>query len=176
MLSKKRLILAAAGIFLLGCTFHYLYDLLGHSVLAAPFFAVNESIWEHMKLLSTAVLIWMAVDYFLSDKSMRPCFFAVRAVALPIALVFIPLVFYFLKGAFDLESVFVDIALFFAACILYQSIAMHLEVKCAVLLKHPWAGILALSIVFLIFVVFTFIPPHLPLFKDMPTGLYGIIK
>ena len=174
MFSKKRFILGALCIFLLGSAFHYLYDLLGGSILAAPFFAVNESIWEHMKLLSTAAFVWMAADFFLSEKYLRPRFCAARAVALPAALLSIPLLYYFIKGAFGIENVVVDISLFLVASILYQYIALRLEGRSAWFLKHNKASILTLCFIFLLFAIFTFLPPHLPLFADPPTGTYGL--
>jgi hypothetical protein len=174
MISKKRLILGTLAIFLLGSGFHFLYELLGRSVLAAPFFAVNESIWEHLKLLSTAALLWVAADYFLADKCLRPCFFAVRAIALPIALISIPLLYYFIKGALGLDSFYIDIGLFLIASALYQYLAMRLEGQCARYSRYNGLGIAVLGLIFLLFVLFTFLPPHVPLFLDPPTGDFGI--
>ena len=34
-----------------GTVLHFLYDWTGGSILTAPFSGVNESTWEHMKLL-----------------------------------------------------------------------------------------------------------------------------
>ena len=36
---------------ILGTFLHFLFELSGRSVIAAIFSAVNESIWEHMKLI-----------------------------------------------------------------------------------------------------------------------------
>lgn len=175
MSTKKRLVLGSIAIFILGSAFHFLFDLLGRFILAAPFFAVNESIWEHMKLLSSAALVWLAADYFLADKAARPCFFAVRAVSLPMAILIIPVVYYFLRGAFGIENFFVDITLFLIASVVYQHVAMRLEGNTAYS-KYNAAGIAVLCAVFLLFAVFTFLPPHAPLFQDVPTGGYGIIS
>jgi hypothetical protein len=174
MVRKKRLIIGSIAIFLLGSAFHFLFDMLGRSVIAAPFFAVNESIWEHMKLLSTAALVWLTADYFLADKAVRPSFFAARAISLPASLLVIPVVYYFLKGAFGIENTVVDIALFLVASALYQYIAMRMENCCAALSKHNIEGLIVLCAIFLLFAVFTFLPPHVPLFVDGPTGGYGI--
>ena len=34
-----------------GTILHFLYDWTGESILVSPFSGVNESTWEHMKLL-----------------------------------------------------------------------------------------------------------------------------
>lgn len=176
MLSVKRFILGAVAVFLLGSAFHFLFGLLGHSVFAAPFFAVNESVWEHMKLLSTAALAWMAADYFLTEKGLRTRFLSARAIALPIAFLLIPVMFYFLLGAFGLESLFTDIGIFLMACALYQYMAMRLEIQCASCGKWNKEGAVMLAGILLLFAVFTFLPPRLPLFMDPRTGMYGIPK
>ena len=49
---------------LVGTVLHFLYDWLGESVLVAPFSGVNESTWEHMKLLFWPMLIFALFQSF----------------------------------------------------------------------------------------------------------------
>ena len=46
---------------LFGTVLHFLYDLLGGAAWVAPFSGVNESTWEHMKLLFWPMLAFAAV-------------------------------------------------------------------------------------------------------------------
>ena len=46
-----------------GTLLHFLFDWTGGNVLAAVFSAVNESIWEHMKLLFCPMLLFALVEY-----------------------------------------------------------------------------------------------------------------
>ena len=64
---KKTKIISSVGIFTLCFIFHFLYDLFPSS-LAAIFFPVNESIWEHQKLLFTGVIIYGIIDYIILQK------------------------------------------------------------------------------------------------------------
>ena len=176
MFSKKRLLFGAIALYLLGTAFHFLFELFGRPVWAALFFAVNESVWEHMKLLNTAAIVWMTADWLLAEKALRPGFFAARAVALPVALLSIPILFYFIKGAFNAENLIIDIALYVFSSVLYQYMALKLERRFAAKTGSNLFGIVALAAIFGIFVLFTFLPPHLPLFQDTPTGTYGIPK
>ena len=50
------LVVLAAGNLL-----HFIYDWTGQSPIAAPLAAVNESTWEHMKLLAGPWLVWTIV-------------------------------------------------------------------------------------------------------------------
>ena len=88
------------------------------------------------------------------------------------ALLTIPLVFYFYTQAFGVELLWVDIALLFASLLLGQLMGLHVY-------RHggglSTALVLVLfAVIVLAFVVFTFFPPRIPLFRDSSTGLYGI--
>ena len=47
---------------LLGTVLHFLYEWLGEAVWIAPFSGVNESTWEHMKLLFWPMLAFAAFE------------------------------------------------------------------------------------------------------------------
>ena len=54
-----------AGLFaviLLGNTLHFVYDWTGQARWAAYISAVNESTWEHMKLLFVPWFLWTAAE------------------------------------------------------------------------------------------------------------------
>ena len=46
-----------------GNLLHFVYDWTGKSVAAALFSAVNESTWEHMKLLAVPWILFSLVEY-----------------------------------------------------------------------------------------------------------------
>ena len=64
---KKLKIISAIGIFILCFPLHFLYDWFPNSFFAL-FTPVNESIWEHMKLIFTATIIWSVIDYIIMIK------------------------------------------------------------------------------------------------------------
>ena len=53
---------------ILGTLLHFLFDWTGGSALAALFSAVNESIWEHMKLLYYPMLLFTLWEYSVWGK------------------------------------------------------------------------------------------------------------
>ena len=67
MTLKKSRIISTIGIFLLCFLFHFIYDWIS-SYITAKFFPVNESIWEHMKLLFSAVVMYGIIDYIILQK------------------------------------------------------------------------------------------------------------
>ena len=61
---KKIKVVAVLGIFILSFLSHFAYDLFPN-IIFSFIFPVNESIWEHMKLLSTTILLYGIIEYFL---------------------------------------------------------------------------------------------------------------
>ena len=67
MCLKKIKILSVFGIFLLTSLFHFIYVWFPNS-FTSIFFPVNESVWEHMKLLYTTIIVWSIMEYFLIKR------------------------------------------------------------------------------------------------------------
>ena len=80
-----------------GTLLHFLYDFSGEATWAAPFSGVNESTWEHMKLLFWPMLIFSIVEsFFFRD---RPDFFCIKLRGIILGLLLIPVLFYTYNGA-----------------------------------------------------------------------------
>ena len=47
-----------------GTILHFLYDWTGESLLVAPFSGINESTWEHMKLLFWPMFVYAIAQSF----------------------------------------------------------------------------------------------------------------
>ena len=157
---------------LLGTLLHFLYEWLGDAILIAPFSGVNESTWEHMKLLFWPMLAF-AIAESLFFKA-YPTFWCVKLRGILIGLGLIPLIFYTYNGVIGKSPDFVNIAIFFvsaASAYIYETRLFSAEKRC--LLPQKWAlgTLLALAA---LFAVFTFHAPHINLFKDPVTGAYGI--
>ena len=52
------------GIFFLCFLTHFIYEWFPNTLFSI-FFPVNESIWEHMKMLFTAVILYSIIDYLI---------------------------------------------------------------------------------------------------------------
>ena len=67
MNTKKLKIIMTIIIFLLAFPFHFLYDKFSNFIFFI-FFPVNESIWEHMKLLFTSIIFSGVIEYIIIKK------------------------------------------------------------------------------------------------------------
>ena len=156
----------------LGTVLHFLYEWLGGAVWVAPFSGVNESTWEHMKLLFWPMLIFAAVQsFFFRD---RKDFWCVKLRGMLLGLLLIPVIFYTYNGAVGKSPDWLNIAIFFvaaAAVYLYEARLFQAEnPEC----RFPKAAVAVLGGIALLFVVFTFATPEIGLFRDPLTGGYGI--
>lgn len=149
----------------LGTLFHFAYDFFGRTVIAGLFFSVNESIWEHLKLLYFPVALWWIVEGFLGVK--EPRFFASRVWALSLAMLFIPVAYYTYSGVIGQRYSWVDVGIYFGAAALYFGLQRRFSSQ-----KRPETegeNILS-AVVFLIwlfaFFAFTFFPPALGIFQE----------
>ena len=156
---------------LLGTVLHFLYDWLGGAVWVAPFAAVNESTWEHMKLLFLPMLLFAFVQsFFFRD---RKDFWCVKLRSILLGLSLIPVLFYTYNGAIGESPDAVNVTIFFVSA----AIAYLYEAKCLRAEQKPcragWALAAILGIAAL-FVLFTFVTPKIGIFMDPVTGTFGI--
>ena len=101
----------------LGNLLHFVYEWSGDSPLTAPIAAVNESTWEHMKLLAVPWVLFSLVERAARGRSGGTVPMA-RALGLLAGLAAIPLLYYTYRGILGFDVMVVDILIFQAAVLL----------------------------------------------------------
>lgn len=157
---RKRFLIAAGIAVAAGAALHFLYDALPNP-LTALISPVNESVWEHLKLLFWPML---ASGFFLARGTDDRCalwsgIFAAELIMPPVLLG----TFYLLKCGFDVFSLPLDLALYAAAMALGFFVAYwvfksgHLEKA---------AGWLLMPVIFYgaSLILFTFAAPQVGVF------------
>lgn len=164
------------GLFLIGSCMHFLFALSGNNPFIALFAAVNESVWEHMKLVLLPMILSWFIYYAAEHKKYsidRNKWFTSAFLSLSAALITIPLIFYFYTEAFGIENIAIDILIFFIALVVGQSLAIHFYLHSKGM--HYVLAICLILFLLVVFMVFTYFPPHLPIFQDSLTNRYGIL-
>lgn len=159
--------------FILGTLLHFTYELSGESSIIASFSAINESVWEHLKLLFFPMLLTTIVGYFYLGKNV-PNFLCSKAIGIITSMLFTVIFFYTYSGILGKNIAIIDISSFFIATILGEYVAyrlMNSTFKC----NHKIA-IIVLILIGICFITFTYSAPKIGIFKDSITGQYGIIK
>ena len=155
-----------------GTLLHFLYGWLGEAAWIAPLSGVNESTWEHMKLLFWPMFIFAIVQsFFFKD---REDFWCVKRKGILLGLLLIPILFYTYNGVIESSPDWINIAIFFiSAAIAYIYETRQFNNGTSVC-KNPKLAIGLLCAIAVLFVVFTFATPEIGIFKDPLTGTYGI--
>ncbi len=156
-----------------GSALHFIFELSGHSAWVAPFAAVNESVWEHLKLG-----FWPAVFFALCEcpfLKKRTCNFVIAKTAamyvIPLGIV---LLFYLYTAVLGHNVFAMDILIFLIAVIIGQMVSYRVLTSSELSKRENVAALAAGAFLVVVFGVFTFYPPHVFIFQDPLTGGYGI--
>ena len=155
-----------------GTLLHFLYNWLGEAIWIAPISGINESTWEHMKLLFWPMFIFAIVESFFFRE--REDFWCVKLRGILLGIVLIPVIFYTYNGAIGRSPDWINIAIFFISAAIAYVYEMRLYNENKLSCNSPKKAIIALSAIALLFVIFTFLTPEIGIFKDPLTGTYGI--
>ncbi len=170
---KKMIFINSILVFLLCFLTHFVYDLLPNNLFAI-FFPVNESIWEHMKMLYTTFLIYGIIEYLILKKfdiehnNFLITTYLKAILCIPIYLImYLP--FYFNFG----ENMIITFIILFIAILITNFIGY----KILKLKEIPYQKIIAIILIIITYVVMailTFKAPHYDLFFDTQKEKYGI--
>ena len=160
-------------IVVLGSLLHFTFELSGHQPVVGVFSAVNESVWEHLKLGFWPALAYAIVEYRYLKKSTNNFFFA-KTVGIYLIPIIIPILFYSYTAILGEPVLVIDILTFIIAVIVGQLVSYKLLTYRKLPNIFNKISLVALALLGVAFVIFTFYPPHLPLFRDPVTGEYGI--
>lgn len=174
----KSALLSIPILFIIGTPLHFLFDLTGRLPAVGAIVPVNESVWEHLKLAFFPVLVWWLIYYLKNRESWnfsREKWIAATAVSTVVATLTIIVFFYTYTGAFGIESLALDIFSLFFAITLGQLTGIHIYKYLNPGKLVAYLSLVLILIFLIMFILFTFIPPHIPLFRDGNTGGYGIL-
>lgn len=178
MNNRKFKILEITGIpviFLLATLLHFVYDFTDGSTLSILFGAVNESVWEHVKIFAVGYVFWSLVELLWVKPPFKKF-----VTAKTIALYFLSLaiiVFFYGYNLFIKEPIlWLDISSSFVFVVLSQYISYRLITNENEIKDYFTVALMMLMLFFLIFFSFTAFPPKIDLFRDPITGMYGIIE
>lgn len=174
-MNKKVLkIISTVIAFALCFPLHFLYDKFPNFITSI-FSPVNESIWEHMKILFTSILLTGVLQkMYVSIKKINYnniCIsnFIGAILSIPIFLIlFLP--------TFNIigENLIVTIVIMFITIAICELISYKIMNKPEHKLEND--TIFFAIGVYILFIILTYFPPHFGIFMDQTTSTYGIKK
>ncbi|WP_170611219.1 DUF6512 family protein [Ruegeria arenilitoris] len=159
---------------LFGFGLHFAFALLASWTPVALVAAVNESIWEHLKLAFWPGLFWAYLMPLLPQVSRRDILSS-KGVSLATTAVFIVTAFSAYTAVLGYNLLAVDIGIFVAAVCVGQSVSILLLVYKNETYKliHVF-GLVLLGLQVAAYSTFTFSPPDHWLFIEAQSGVRGI--
>ena len=158
MTIKKIKIINVVFLFLLSYLWHFMYDLLPNNFFAL-FFPVNESIWEHMKIIYYCLLLSSVLEFILYHKfKIKINNFYISSMVKSLLgvimylIIFIPI--YKIIG----ESMFVSISLMLIVYALMELISLKILQSEELNINILPVIIIALGMI--LFIILTFYPLH----------------
>lgn len=158
---------------ILGIIFHFTYEWSNKNSFVALFSAVNESTWEHLKLVFFPILITSIIGYIFMKNEISN-YWCSRLFGIILAMLFIVIAFYTYTGVIGTNFAIINILIFIIAVIIGEWISylkMSKNKKC-----NNKNAIIIILVLLILFIIFTFMPPKINLFKDPITGDFGINK
>lgn len=172
---KKIKLISVIFIFLLSFLCHFLYDLLPNPIFSI-FFPVNESIFEHMKIIASSILFYSPIEYFILKRKEIPFnnfllsnFIMIVSGIIIYLIIFVPI--YNMIG----ENMLISISLLLLVYIIVELMGCYLLRRKEI----PFQNIIAIVGIIVLYILFgylTYFPIEGELFIDPIKNQYGIIE
>ena len=153
-----------------GTLLHFTYEWSGENRIVGLFSATNESVLEHLKLVFYPMLILAIVEYFVVKKEANN-YIEAKSLGIFLAIAFIIVFYYTYTGIIGKTFFIIDILTFIISIILGEWVSYKLMIRKSE--STTLSKILSSAIIFyflISFILFTYNPPNINLFKD-PTQI-----
>lgn len=162
-------------IFSAGALLHFTFELSGEWRPMAIISGVNESVWEHFKIGFWPAFAWGIIEFFAFGRKTKNFFFA-KGISFLVLPAVIAVLFYGYTIIFKIESLAIDIIIFFIAIAVAQIVSYRLMLMKEKKQVLNIIGIVLILINVILFSLLSYFPPHWAIFKDPVTGGYGIVE
>lgn len=152
-------------LFVVGSLFHFLYSLTGECFIVGLFVPINESIFEHTKMVVLPIFIWWFIFYLFRKKDLFVnAWFTSALIAMISAIIAIPMLFYFYSQAFGIEFLVIDILILLISLAIGQILGLHYYRHGKGIEYH--FAIFLMIVIIILFAFFTINPPAFPIFNS----------
>lgn len=152
---------------------HFTYAWSGYSPLVGLFSPVNESVWEHLKPGFWTLVFYSLVEFWYL-KGWVNNYLLAKALGLVCLEGFILVFFYSYTAVTGHSILFLDIGSYVAGCLLGQLAGYRILRAAPAGRQAALLAGLVICLLTLCLIIFTFTPPRRSLFRDGPTGRYGL--
>ncbi len=160
----KKNFTAVSVISLLGVLGHFLYEWTNDNTIVGLFFPVNESIWEHLKLIFFPSLIYFLYEYF-STKTKPQNYAPATIKGIFYGMLSVVASYYTITGVVGKNIDFINIFIYFAAVVITVRIRNKIINDGTDFSKNKRLFLGGLFVITaLLFMLWSFNPPSLNIF------------
>lgn len=169
---KKLKFISPIAIFILCSITHFGYEFMPN-IITSFFFPVNESIFEHMKMIYSSVIIWTIIEYFIIKKyNLIANNIWFNGFISGILNIIIFLTIYFPARHILGENMIITFILLFISISITQYISYYILRNKTIL--NNKISIILIIFMFIFLSLFTYKPIRNYFFYDYQKELYGI--
>ena len=158
---RKFSILSTIFVIFVGTLLNFAYGWSSQNIIVGLFSAINESTWEHLKLLFYPMLITSIAGYFFVGKNTSN-YWCVRVIGIILAMALTIVLFYTYSGILGYNIDIINISIFVISVIIGEYVSYKLLQS--LMVCKTWKAILTLVIISAMFTIFTSNPPSIGLF------------
>lgn len=155
-------------VLMIGTLAHFFYNWSGNNYIVGLFTPVNESVWEHMKLLFFPMLIYSLI-MTLKFRKQYSCVTSALCFGILAGAFLIPLFYYVYTSILGKNTFILDIGIFVLSIVIAFWCSYKLTLSCK-LESFTFLLCMLVCALFVSFLMFTYHPPNAVIFQD-PTVL-----
>lgn len=160
----KKNLLAFSVIGICGVLGHFAYEFSGNIWFLGLFFPVNESIWEHLKLIFFPALSYFLIEYFTSERKPNNYIYSAFC-GIFYGIISIIVLYYTISGVLGKNIDFVNIIIFFVAVIITICKRNKNILNATEFSKFKKYTLITFTVIFtVLFFFWSYYPPRLSIF------------
>ena len=172
---KRQHVIGSVFVAIMGTLLHFAYEWSNYNPIVAVLAPVNESTWEHLKLLFTPYMLFAIYEYYVYGKKI-PGFLPIKLTSVAIGMFVIVAAFYTYVGILGNHILVLDILTFLIGDAVAWWLSYRWQNQSGKMAGKTAIGVgwACLVLLILCFWVFTYAPPQIGLFVDPIGGGYGL--
>ena len=161
---KRYTIIGIIFVLVIGTLAHFLYDWTGSNHIVGFFTPINESVWEHMKLLFFPMLLYSLI-MIMKFQQKYSCATSALCFGILVGTFLIPLFYYTYTSILGKNVFILDISIFVLSTIIAFWLSFKLTLSCRF---ESCTSLLCIMvcILFVYFLIFTYHAPDITIFQD----------
>lgn len=163
-LLKRYIIIGILFVIIAGSISHFVYEWTDGNDIVGFFFPINESTWEHMKLVFFPMLLY-ALFMNWKLKASYPCISSALPLGILVGTFAVPIIFYTYTGILGRAYHLLNL-LTFALSVLLGFYVVYTFAKFCKAQKHQSLLFLLIFATIVAFLSFTYRPPNIAIFAN----------